>query len=872
MNAGSHIRAVGPLEAGSNQPEHATLDEEDSFVLDERYEEDFDSDEFAGIRSGWLAPALAAAAIAAWTAFFIWSHLSTIRNGATPQDWSGLIVDWTIPVLLVVAVWLLAMRTSRREAARFTDAAHALSLESASLERRLSTINRELSLAREFIGAQSRELDSLGRVAADRLSEHADRLQGLIHDNGEQVNRIAHVSTNALENMGRLRDDLPVIANSARDVSNQIGNAGRTAHEHIEEMTRGFDRLNDFGLACERQVGSLHEKVETTLSSLEAQVAHLDGLVATRFAALAEKSDALRAELDVREVDALAAMRHRADRLREEIGSAREDLEGQEAESLKSLTARINAVRDGAATIGRSLAEAEESAATQWTGRLAGLKSEIREIVEHLDEANAGASDRALERLAALRGEAAELDNQLSGSHDQFLEGLEVRREELKMYGAEAAEVLDAQLAAFDASLAERREEQITQSAMLAEHGEAIATRLDELSSVLTRIAAHGRDTGEGLGGQIVSLSEKLAESRSALSETDRAVGELTEAGIRLLEIVQAAARHSTVDLAEAIGSAETRLTELDQRAGSLRIVLRDAGSESEKLSEHVLGTRDTGREAIADLDEFGGRLATANGEHSAWIEGLRRQLSDLGKETDAVSARAQGELRDSVALLEEAARSAVVTIETGSAQSLRGVAGRIADEASTALERALRAKTENAIDELETAASRASGAGREATIQLRDQLARVNELASNLEARVARAREQAEEQVDTGFSRRVALITESLNSNAIDISKAFSADVSETAWASYLRGDRGIFTRRAVRLLDKAEAREIAELHRNDSEFREHVSRYIHDFESMLRAMLSTRDGNALAVTLLSSDMGKLYVALAQATERLRA
>ena len=55
------------------------------------------------------------------------------------------------------------------------------------------------------------------------------------------------------------------------------------------------------------------------------------------------------------------------------------------------------------------------------------------------------------------------------------------------------------------------------------------------------------------------------------------------------------------------------------------------------------------------------------------------------------------------------------------------------------------------------------------------------------------------------------------------------------------------------------------------ESEFREHVNRYIHDFETMLRQLLSTRDGNALGVTLLSSDMGKLYVALAQGIERLR-
>jgi regulator of sirC expression with transglutaminase-like and TPR domain len=85
------------------------------------------------------------------------------------------------------------------------------------------------------------------------------------------------------------------------------------------------------------------------------------------------------------------------------------------------------------------------------------------------------------------------------------------------------------------------------------------------------------------------------------------------------------------------------------------------------------------------------------------------------------------------------------------------------------------------------------------------------------------------------------------------------------------LRGDRGIFTRRAVSLLDNGEVRAVQQHYENDREFHGHVNRYIHDFESMLRQLLSTRDGNVLGVTLLSSDMGKLYVALAQGIERLR-
>ena len=56
-------------------------------------------------------------------------------------------------------------------------------------------------------------------MAADRLSTNAAELQQLIADNGKQVENIGTASDTALANMTRLRDDLPVIANSARDVN-----------------------------------------------------------------------------------------------------------------------------------------------------------------------------------------------------------------------------------------------------------------------------------------------------------------------------------------------------------------------------------------------------------------------------------------------------------------------------------------------------------------------------------------------------------------------------------------------------------------------------------------------------------------------------
>ena len=235
------------------------------------------------------------------------------------------------------------------------------------------------------------------------------------------------------------------------------------------------------------------------------------------------------------------------------------------------------------------------------------------------------------------------------------------------------------------------------------------------------------------------------------------------------------------------------------------------------------------------------------------------------------MAAQREETLRESLDKLSEATRNVIASLETDSAQTAARLATRIGDDSAEAINRAVRARSTEAIGQLEQAAAHASGVSREAAIQLRDQLTKVTELTNHLETRVARVRERAEEQVDNDFARRTALITEALNSVSIDIAKVLSTDVSDTEWAAYLRGDRGIFTRRAVRLLDNAESRAVIEAYEGDAAFRGNVNRYVHDFEAMLRQLLSTRDGHALSVTLLSSDMGKLYVALAQAIERLR-
>jgi len=856
-----NLVAVGPQEAvddAAPAPETADLAAEAGAASDEYLvvEDEWVEDEPVRRlgRFDWVVPTLAVLAVLGWTAFFGWVHRAAILAGASPAQWAAWVVDWAVPVVLVVGLWLLAMRNSRREAARFGEAAQTLAQESALLERRLATVNRELSLARDFIAAQSRDLESLGRVAAERLSQHADRLQGLIHDNGAQVETIGRVSTTALENMDRLRDDLPVISNSARDVASQIGHAGGVAKDQLEELIGGFNRLNQFGEASGRQVASLRGKVDEALTAFALQAGQLEQISAKRFAELAERSAAFRAELDGREVETFAAIRRRADALGEDLANRRREMEQVEAAALEALQARLGQLRDDGSRLAETLRTGENEAAEAWSAAVSSLEERMVEAIRRVAEIDQHAMDNARQRLHALRDEAQRVDDAIAERNDAF-------EAQVRQRGAEASEREAAELAAlgerieaFDTQVVERQQEHLAHVAGLAERGDALAQRLVALSADMDRLAAQGRQTQDGLAEAAAGLAARLAESRTSIDESGVKVARLTDDSVRLLELIRSSAEHTRGDLPEALGLAERRLAAFEQQATALKDLIAETGDRGAALAQHVETARDSGTATLEQL------------------AGLEQRLAELARRSDALASHARGELAAAIATLEQGSANALAGLEGQQAEAIRALAERIGADSSAAIDEVLRAHAARAIAELETAAEQASEAGREAAVQLRDQLSVVNELAGNLERRVAHARQRAEEQVDNDFARRMALITESLNSSAIDISKAFANDVTDTAWASYLRGDRGIFTRRAVRLLDHGDARAVAEIYEADGDFRETVNRYIHDFEAMLRSVLSTRDGHSLAVTLLSSDMGKLYVALAQAIERLRA
>ena len=724
-------------------------------------------------RWGWAALALGVA----WTAAFVWASLPMWLAMMTPELAMQAIAQWAMPVALIAALYLVMQRNSHSEARRFAQLAGSLRAESSLLETRLAHVNAELSLAREFLANQSLELESLGRVSSDRLRSFAEELRATIQASDTGMRAIGEVSAAAQGNMEKLRNHLPVIANSAKDVTNQIGNAGRTAQGQVESMIAAFQKLNEFGQAASAQIGTLVQESDAATDRLAQSVETSGAALTGHVAEASEQMD--------RAIETVASR----------LANTRSNLDRTAEIQTEQLQAHVTELERSLATLAEAMAE-----------RAARSRQDML--------AAAGDLELTLGTLATSAGESEATIRQIIAAADAQIGNAERRLQAMDEQSSEALARLAFALSALDANVASLSEKLAAGSG----HAEIFDSKSQRVRTLLESIERQAEVT---IPAALEELDRKTDTSEQGVASLRAHVSEVDDEMIRLGSILgnfEQRIAEQSAEIARLAGSSESGWRERAEDIGALVAAMRAARDDIDQLNETsaiklVETMRDVHREAQAAADE------------------ARRAMD----------------------------------------RAIAGATDKLGQDSAAALEKVLRGKAEELVGKLESAINRAVGATSDASLHLRDQLARVDDLATHLERRVADARELAEERTDNDFARRLALLTESLNSTAIDVDKILSAEVSDTAWSAYLRGDRGVFTRRAVRLIDSGEAKDIASAYENDPGFFELVNRYIHDFESMLRTVLSTRDGGVMGVTLLSSETGKLYVALAQAIERLR-
>jgi archaellum component FlaC len=549
----------------------------------------------------------------------------------------------------------------------------------------------------------------------------------------------------------------------------------------------------------------------------------------------------------------------------------------------------------------RAVAEQLRAVGSESAAKTAQFGEQVNVLAERTsetDQALAAAAERLQARLAeietastAAKARVAEADSAFSGALDLLLNRTSAVLEEIRSgidtqgaavaalvqqasagigkAGAEASESLASNIAEANTSLeglsSRVAEQDRASQRMLAEIERGLAL----IDQRFAELAANGDERASHFLDSLTRARAELDTLAAQAGTQDEAIGTIAERTAALRETIERLSSEVREGLGTAIGEAQGGAERLASTAGTLKPEMswiRDAAVEaSDRIGAtegKIAEQQDRFTALLASVDEGVGDAQSKLSELASTLAKVEREANGLSAETGPVLVAALVQVKEAAAHAAERAREAIESVIPESA-------GKLSNETRAALERVIRESVEERLREVETVAARAVESARAASDRLTQQMLVLGQSASALEQHLEETGKEQREKDSEAFARRVSLLIDSMNSAAIDVGKILSDEVDDKAWDSYLKGNRGVFTRRAVRLIGGSETRAIKAHYDADLEFQRSVNRYIADFEAMLRRVMAERDGGIIAVTLMSSDMGKLYAALAQIDRR---
>jgi hypothetical protein len=658
-----------------------------------------------------------------------------------------------------------------------------------------------------------------GRTGRRETQRFTSAVTAMRNESQALENVLASVAARLAANRTALSEEATRLMSLGDEASDRIGRVTGTLSRETTELERKANALDLAAEAARIDIGVLM----SDLPKAEAQARAAAEAMKQAGLAAHEQAGALESQLA-----ALAAKGREAD-----------EVTGGAAQRLGAHVARIESGADAAAA-------RMNEAATQMGAAVDGSMAKAAEAV---DRARSGLEAQGQAMLAMVEQSKAAFEEAGAETTKALAERLDMAGRKIEMLAGRLASQ-DAASRTLLGGMTRQLDEIGAQIAHIGDSGDQQNARLTQAIAVLKNNATgllreieHGKTQAEALAAQSGTLGVVLAELTGKLrDEMPPAM-----AGIELQSERTAAAAGAVVE--------KMALMETSAAAAAGKVAETEASLTRQRAAlDALLATLTEGARAAEEkMLALGAAVGEADGAAAQLIRDTGPELVDtLVRVRDAANQAAAH------------AREAIAAVIPDSVIAL-------VDASRDALGEAMDEPVKEKLAEIGNASHMALATAKAASERLTRQLLNIGETAAAIEARIAEDRGAREERDAADLSRRVALIIDALNSTAIDVSKILSNEPGDAAWAAYLKGDRGAFTRRAVRLLESGEAREIHRHYDEEPEFRDQVNRYIADFETMLRAVLAGQSGHAVSITLLSSDMGKLYVALAQAIDRLR-
>ncbi|MCC7394560.1 MAG: hypothetical protein IT553_06885 [Sphingomonadaceae bacterium] len=655
--------------------------------------------------------------------------------------------------------------------------------------------------------------------SASATQRHLRALARVDVAHGALVERLETVNIAWANAQLRLDEMARAIATSSSAASRQLVSDSDAISDAMAKVDAIATSVSTKSEAAARAMDAMNvalPKVDAVASRAADTMREAGQLAYQHGGAMEAQVAALRTEMEAAGISASTA----GDRLRQNIDDLRigtQSAQDAAADAGARFAAEVSAQRDAALAMVAELTAALEQMVGDSAARVGALRQAADTATSEQIAAMDGAIARTQDSSCALHQSLSDSTAQGLALEQAFAALVTSTNDKLEQISTSNA----AKLAAMDAQLAilldrytaldNAHRAASSQTSDYAERAENLAALVEGLR----------RDVAEQIPGHVAALHQQLAtnvETASALPQI------LDSSGIRV-----------------------------DALVGRLRSVGENLAVQENHLADRV---------------DAAAAASAAEGERLSLLEA---RIAAIGQALDALSSDGTSAVADKLrsmesqlAAVQQQAHAAIEALASGSGEA-------VAKAVDDAIARAGQAALHSQLAEIRTAGDSAAQAAQSATEKLMRQLITIADSSAALEARAQSVAENIEAAQGETLARQLTTLTESLQSQAIDLTKLIDVDVADQTWESYLKGDRSIFARRAFKLLSNSDARTIRKSYDADDDFRALVNRYIHDFEAMLRAVIDRRDGQQLAVTLLSSDIGKSYVALAQAIDRLR-
>ncbi|MFN3370512.1 MAG: hypothetical protein ACK4Z0_03175 [Sphingomonadaceae bacterium] len=586
------------------------------------------------------------------------------------------------------------------------------------------------------------------------------------------------------------------------------------------------------------------------------------------------------------------------------LKAATEALDTQ-SQAARTLVADIEGASRLAMEAGRRLEQAVPAATTASEGLRATLASLTEEAARQADRADAAAATLA-ERLSALSGEGSAAADRLTaalaaleekaaagraqseagmrairGEADTLFELLEntlvARREALQRQGDALAGQLSDAYQRLETMAASLGKELVDRLDAFAAQAEAIDSRLKAQAATTEALAASGerafqlldarlQHSGETsraaldrlatrvqeVGAGFAQLTQPIRETQGAAVDLESAVARLRETTLNTADVLADLLPRRAV---EASSAAETLAADI----ASLVAALDDAQAKALGLAEPIAQSRAAIEEASAAYAEQRESLESAGRALIAELEQARGMIAEVEEQTRDTSLQAATRLVEAMGRVRDVATQATGTMR----EMLDGLLAEARESLAHSADETMRRSFAEPVAARAREAEEAAAAAAERTAASMAQLASALQL---LEKRTTDRLTAIEEAQQKDLLASAALLTDRLAQVSTSLSAALGKPMDDRDWTLWRKGERGLFSRRALTLLSKREARDLRVLIETDRKLAETARQYTAAFEGLIDRLQPGLP--ALAAALRNSEHGRLSAALSEALD----